>query len=418
MPPRRVLMVCYYFPPVQSAGCTRSVAFATNLPEAGWEPTVLTVARTRDPWVRTGALVPSGIRTARTREWGLARLLDLAHGAVARLLGNETNYFRELVAIPDTQIAWFSTVRGAALAREHDVIYVSCSPFSSAVSGAFMKLLTGKPLVLDFRDAWTLNPHAKNTRFHRGVAAALERFVFAAADRIVVNTEGAARLYAAAYPEHASRIVTIPNGYDELTPVTRLPADETFRILHLGSFYGSRRPDALVDALARLDDLPVELVQVGGGYAKPRDPGGARVTVIDTLPRERALELVKTASLLYLKQGHEPGLERHIAIAAKTYEYLATGLPILADVPEGDNAEIVARYAKRAWIVKSGLRADLEAAIRAAYAERRSFVPEVLPDFVRDFDRRRLTGALASTFEAVLDEERTGAGLPVVGAGC
>src|SRR5581483_8499832 len=94
MSPRRVLMVCYYFPPVQSAGCTRSVAFATNLPAVGWEPTVLTVARSRDPWVRTGAAVPEGVRIVRTREWRLAPLLDLAHGALSRVIGDGTNWFR------------------------------------------------------------------------------------------------------------------------------------------------------------------------------------------------------------------------------------------------------------------------------------------------------------------------------------
>jgi glycosyltransferase involved in cell wall biosynthesis len=394
-------MVCYYFPPVQSAGCTRSVSFARALPELGWEPTVLTVDRTRDPWVRTGESVPSRMRIVRTREWALARLLDLGHAALARVFRHETNYLREVFAVPDTQIAWSSTIPGALLAREHDAIYVSCSPFSSAVSGCLMKLVSGKPLVVDLRDAWTLNPHARRTWFRSRVEAWLESYVFAHADRIVVNTEGAARLYRATYPEAAGKILAIPNGYDALAPARPVSRKGPFRIVHLGSFYGSRRPDALVDALARLRHLPIEFVQVGGGYARPEDTRGARVTVIDTLPRERALELLEGASVLYLKQGREPGVTRHIAIAAKTYEYLATGLPILADLPEGDNAELVARYATDATLVTSGSSRELEAAILSLY-DRRGAVPSVHPEFVRDFDRRSLTALLARTLDGLV----------------
>ncbi|MEZ0230136.1 MAG: glycosyltransferase, partial [Planctomycetota bacterium] len=358
MTPRKVLMVCYYFPPIRTVGCTRSVAFARNLPACGWKPTVLTVRETRDPWVQTGAPVPEDVEVVRTREWSLARCADLADAVFTRarrLLGfrGRRSWIRELTCLPDSQVAWFSTVRGALLARSHDAIYVSCSPYSSALSGCFMKLLSGKPLVVDLRDAWTLNPHAVHANLHRAVIERLERLVFALADRIVLNTDGALRAYADLYPGAASKLVVVPNGYDELSPASEVARGERFSVMHFGSFYGSRQPDALLAAI-RSTGLPIEFVQVGGGYARPAVDPGVPVTVIDTVERARALELMKSASLLYLRQGREPGVAHHMAVAAKTYEYLATGLPILADLPEGDNAEIVERYASNARLVKSG----------------------------------------------------------------
>lgn len=405
MTSRSVLMVCYYFPPIRSVGCTRSVAFAENLPRCGWQPTVLTVRQTRDPWVLTGASVPSGVSVVRTRELGLARVVDLADAVFARarrLIGfrGARSWLRELLCVPDTQIAWFSTLRGALLARRHDAIYASCSPYSSALSGCLMKLLTGKPLVVDFRDPWSLNHHNAHTALHRFATARLERIVFALADRIVLNTDGAARLYASAYPHAANRLAVIPNGYDELAPVTVAPRPERFRILHVGSFYGSRQPDALMEALRGCAHLPIEFVQVGAGWKPPAEGVGVPVTVIDTVPRERALELMKTASLLYLRQGREKGVVHHVAVAAKTYEYLATGLPVLADVPEGDNAEIVERYAANAHVVKTGSARELRAAILAAYERRDTVVPCVKDEFTVDFDRKRLTAKLG----ALLDE--------------
>src|SRR5436305_14860881 len=54
-PPRRVLIVAYYFPPIGGIGSIRLARFAELLPEFGWEPTVLAPRDTphaRDPHLR------------------------------------------------------------------------------------------------------------------------------------------------------------------------------------------------------------------------------------------------------------------------------------------------------------------------------------------------------------------------------
>ena len=88
-----------------------------------------------------------------------------------------------------------------------------------------------------------------------------------------------------------------------------------------------------------------------------------------------ALAMMRTASLLYVRQGWEPGVTDYIAVAAKTYEYLATGLPILAHCPPGDNVEIIRRYAANSYIVTSPEGRELEGALRAAYENRLTFSP-------------------------------------------
>ena len=39
---RRVLIVCYYFPPTPSVGSIRVAALAKHLPQYGWEPAIVT----------------------------------------------------------------------------------------------------------------------------------------------------------------------------------------------------------------------------------------------------------------------------------------------------------------------------------------------------------------------------------------
>jgi glycosyltransferase involved in cell wall biosynthesis len=227
-----------------------------------------------------------------------------------------------------------------------------------------------------------------------------ERFVLGACDALIVNTEGAARLYAAAYPEHREKIVMIPNGYDALTPVARGLTEGDFKIMHTGSFYGARCPDLLLECLAEMRRDDIVFVQVGrifDSYEKFKNK--VRMEIVPPLPRERALELMREASLLYLKQGWEPGVSEYISVGAKTFEYLATGLPILAEVPPGDNAELVKKYASAGYVVTSKSRAELRNAIERAYAARSQANLAINPEFAKTFARRELTRELATVFD-------------------
>ena len=407
---KNVLMICYYFPPIVTSGVARSFEFAKLLPHFGWQPLVLTVRRSKDPWVKTSLSEdPKGIRVERTLEWNLAGLTDFLHGCcsrVARFFGKNLtrNLFREFLCIPDSQIAWFSTIRARRLARECELIYASCSPFSSSVSGVIVKRLTGRPLVVDFRDAWSLNPHTRFNRLQRAMINRFERFVLSACDALIVNTDGTARLYATAYPEHREKIVTIPNGYDALTPVDRRTTEGDFQIMHVGTFYGSRNPDALLECLAEIGKDDIVFVQVGGSFdSYERFKERVKIKIVPPLPREAALELMREASLLYVKQGWEPGVSEYIAVGAKTYEYLATGLPILAEAPPGDNVELVQKYASAGYVVTSNKRAELRHAVERAYEARSRASVAIQPKFAEKFSRRELTRQLAALFDRLTD---------------
>jgi glycosyltransferase involved in cell wall biosynthesis len=408
---KTVLMICYYFPPIVTSGVARSLEFAKLLPDFGWKPLVLTVKQSKDPWIapNLGENL-TGIRVERTLEWNLAGLADFLHGAcrrIARLVGKnlDVNLFRRYLCFPDPQIAWFSTLPALRLARECDLIYVSCTPFSSAVSAALAKRLTGRPLVVDFRDMWSPDYQSDAPRLQRVLVPRFERFFLDTCDALIVNTDGAARLYAELYPEHRHKVVAIPNAYDALTPVEPVSAGGDFQIMHVGSFYGSRNPDELLECLAAMNRPDILFVQVGGSFASyERFKDRVRIRVLPPLPRKEAIELMHEASLLYLRQATSD----HLAIAAKTYEYLATGLPVLAEVPPGDNADIVRNYASTAYLVTSGNRADLRKAVEKAYAARSRTRAAILPEFAEKFSRRTLTRQLSAVFDRVTGPARAG----------
>ena len=110
-------MLCYYFPPISSAGTHRSVGFTRWLQDYGWRPLVLTVRRSRTPWGARGEQVPADVEVARSFEWDLQRVLIVLTGVFNRLcdwlqLQRRPNVFHRW-CLPDPQIAWLSTFRGS-----------------------------------------------------------------------------------------------------------------------------------------------------------------------------------------------------------------------------------------------------------------------------------------------------------------
>jgi hypothetical protein len=200
---RRVLMLCYHFPPVSAAGTQRNVGFARLLPCFGWSPLILTVESAKNSFERHGEPELENVDVVRTYEWNLHRLVMLATGGLNRIAhlfriqSSRTVLFDW--CLPDPQIAWLTTIRGIRLARQSACIYASCSPFSSALSACLIKKATGRPLVLDFRDAWALNPHASNRELQRRILRRFERWVVRSCDALILNTPGAERIYRRSY---------------------------------------------------------------------------------------------------------------------------------------------------------------------------------------------------------------------------
>src|SRR5206468_12100930 len=61
------------------------------------------------------------------------------------------------------------------------------------------------------------------------------------------------------------------------------------------------------------------------------------------LPHAQAVALMRSADLLFLPLHDLPPGTRARIVPGKTYEYLASGRPILAAVPDGDALDLLAR---------------------------------------------------------------------------
>lgn len=406
---RTILMLCYFFPPMRTTGITRSKEFARNLHELGWNPVVLSVKNAKDPWTSDfNEPIPEGLEIHRAMELNVpkaVRLLDGVREFVLKTLHRNfrVNAFHDWLCVPDHHIGWLPYLKGVALARRSRCVYASCSPFSASIMAAIIGLVAKKPVVLDFRDAWTLNPYMPHSRLHSWLAKRQERWTIGRAAKVILNTPGARTLYLEYYPEYADKFVCIPNGFDPLPePSADTQRNDLFRIIHVGHFYGPRQPDKLLEALSEIGNENIQFVQIGKPFDSLRQyEDRVNIKIVPPLPHGEALQMMQGASLLYLKQGTMPMVRHHIATAAKTYEYLATGLPILAECPPGDNADLVAEYGANSYLITDEDPQAIKAAVLDCYAKAGDSPKQTNQAFLEGFNRAALARKFADLVSAL-----------------
>lgn len=396
-------MISYLYPPNLEVGGIRASEFAKNLSDLGWKVDVLTAysGKKRNKKKNINVHYAKRINFGKFFDY-LDKKLYFGLKKIGIKLKKE--YFKEIFLIPDDYLFWKILSKGVRLAKKNDIIYVSCSPFSSSILSVIIKKLSHKPLVCDFRDAWTLNPYNRKIKIVSWINKQLEKFVLRNTDFLIVNTHGTKKLYQDYYP--SLKIKAIPNGYDSI--IKKEPNKNEFVILYLGSFYVGREPDLLFKAISRVNKN-IKIIFVGPSEywvnrsAKRCGFDINKIQLLSRLPREKAFEHFNKSTLLYLNQGSKKG-SAYTPVAAKTYEYLSTGLPILAEVPEGDNAEIIRKYSPHSYVITSGNFKDMKNAINDAYTkwEKKMLKSRISKDFISKFNRKRLTKELEQIFEQVI----------------
>jgi hypothetical protein len=429
-------MIAYYFPPLGGSGVQRAVKFARYLPEAGYDPVVLTGPG-------DAVLVPDDPSLSAELSANL-EVLRAAGPEPRPNMGRRGQAERWLrLRTPWTRWWVEEATRLGRTARNIDVVLATMSPFQSADVAAMVSNALRVPWIADLRDPWALDEmQVQETVVHRALEMRLMRRSLRSAELIVMNTHEAAAAVGRAFPELAARATSIPNGFDaeDFAGLEPERADRAFRIVHAGLLHtelglahrrGERRRRLLGGALGGVDIEPrshvylmralerlaqtdpqlraaVELHLVGNLSAADRAilPDGL-VIEHGYQSHHATRALVRDADLLFLPMHDvHPGYRTRI-VPGKTYEYLASGRPILAAVPDGDARDLLHR-SPAARLVRpkdvDGMVAVVRDEITSVLEHGRR--PSVRLDWFADYDRRQLTERLATA----LDRARGAAG--------
>lgn len=424
---KKILMISYYYPPLADVGGLRALAFSQYLSEFGWEPYVLSVKNPdKNLCIPGTGRSPDSVNTYYT--WSLFNLSWIAgkaNGILAKILqlvGVNLRYavMRDLVCVPDEYIGWvpLTIVKGFSLIKKQniDIIYVSCKPFSSAIIGTFLKSLTGKPLVLDFRDPVSPDHEPLFGRAYSRkmptfrVTKWIEEKVLRQSDKLLLTTEETKDQYHSFFPFIKGRTEVIHNGFFEdyfhgtVQPFTK------FTIVYSGNFYDYfLSPDPFFKALRELiNDSPeqkdkIEVLFIGsdGVWLQTmieRYRLREVVRIVGRVSRSGSIEYIGKASLLLLRIVRGK-------ISTKLFEGLAAGTPLLALINDGEVAGIISQYSSSTYyIVHPDDVTAIKTAIKDGYEKwlRGDLVRAKNRKFHENFNKKKLTKDFSSIINDVL----------------
>ena len=342
----RILLVAYFYPPCTDTGAHRPAALAKYLRRAGHDVSVLTTSA-------YGTLSTDGddqvVRTADAQLWR-ARM----HGAdsVDSLYDADTytgkSHPLSKVIVPEPlALAWtpFARRKARKLHRRQafDCVITTSPPESIHSVGRTLQR-RGVAWVADIRDAWTFEPMRPEfpTALQRRLDERLERKRLTAADAVVCVAEPACRDLR---DRGIADPILVRNGADpelldaaDPASVAELLDADRVSLVYTGRFGSAGRdPGALIEGMRLLahrhpeDAINLELVVAGPLTESERglfgaDVTPARVALVGSLERERALALQRAADVLLLI-AHPV---RSQLANFKLYEYVNAGPPILA----------------------------------------------------------------------------------------
>ena len=356
MQPRRILLVTYFYPPCTDTGAHRPTSMVKYLCRAGHDVTVLTTSAYGE---LPGDAEQGVVRTGDAQLWR-SKLQGADH--VGSLYDADTYTGKphplSKVIVPEPlALAWapFARRRARALHRANPFdCVITTSPPESVHSVGRALQRRGAAWVADVRDGWTFEPLRPPfpTATQDRLDNRLERRMLGAADIVVCVSEPAAedlRRRGIADP------VLVRNGADpellaaaDPESVADLLDPERVSLVYTGRFGSAGRdPGALLNALgAFAADNPEDAAQLELVVAGPltedehgafdRDVSPARISVVGSLERDRALALQRAADALLLV-AHPV---RSQLANFKLYEYLSAGPPVLA-LAEGTEAGTV-----------------------------------------------------------------------------
>ncbi|MFG0252006.1 MAG: glycosyltransferase [Phycisphaerales bacterium JB038] len=361
---RRVLFLGAFAPPRGGPNAQRVGAIAEYLSAWGWEIDLLALTTPEKQAIETAMY---------------ERLIS--HGARVEWIDKQP------VASPwpwriDGEQVWAEAVIQRVLERSKtetwDLVLATSPPFSALWAGYEISRQLDLPLVIDLQDPWSLAelwPY--RSAVHLAWSRRLHRRLTRAAAKTVMNCEEAARAVREAFYLSDERVTFVQNGFaagevDPVEPMSREAADDRFRIVHIGTMMTLegmqqrglwpmsvkqrlsgriRTTPAPTDTLAKSSYYLLQALRHGldgpasGAERVHLDFVGpwsaadqrlveeldlaAQVTVVPFSPRREAMARCKSADAVVLPL-HTRCDGRPIRIVpSKTYDYLASGRPIL-----------------------------------------------------------------------------------------
>jgi glycosyltransferase involved in cell wall biosynthesis len=420
----KILAVSYFAPPCGGVQVQRIVKFLRYLPEYDIESSLLTVKPISHynydpdlveqlpvnmPIYRSGSLdIFRIIRMFSFKKENTAAGISNGYGLLRRWALSLNSW----IAFPDSRAGWyrFAVMKGSrAIRREKpDIIMATAPPYTALLVAEKLARKFNIPFVADFRDPWTgysdFNPA---TKWHRDKAGHYEKKIIHRAALVISTTETTTTNWRKQFPDQpAEKFVTITNGFDLADWVGLTDeSDALFKVAHVGQLFYGRNVQYILDAWRMAAQSEPDLKEkgqlrfVGTLSREQKDKITAaqsefNIVMTGEVTYQEALQEMRSSSALLLLLAADDRESQRIP--SKLFEYLASGRPIIAAVPDGEAAGVI-KGCRGGAVVSSQNAIGLKEMILEYYRSFRDGSPTAgaIRDLLSRYERRNLTGQLA-----------------------
>jgi glycosyltransferase involved in cell wall biosynthesis len=421
----KVLVIAYYFPPMGLSGVQRTLKFVKYLKNYGWEPTVITTGNVAyfayDKSLQK-ELDEIGIRIIRVKGSEPNSLLS-KYGKIRmpnEFIRKTFSRISQIFFIPDNKISWsrkaFKECR-KILSKEHfDCLFISGPPFSQFDVFRSVKKSYNIPIILDYRDLW-LDSYFSfyATPFHRIINKKKEYRALKAADVVIVTNRKLKEKLINTYKFLTfNDVVIISHGFDpeDFTKIPAQPKPQNKMVLmYSGIFLVYSTPKYFLKAFKQLSierpDIASNIELHFVGFLRRENQKLIRKLNLQSFVKEYgylnhadSIAKLKSADVLWFMVGKMKNIDA--ILPGKVCEYIGSGKPIIACVPEGA-AKMAAIDYKAAFITEPDDADQIKNTILEVYKLfREGNLPSPDNEYVNAFRRELLTEQLAKQMNKVL----------------
>lgn len=419
---KKVLIIAYYFPPMGLSGVQRTLKFVKYLPYYGWDPIVVT---TNSPayYAFDDSLLDelhNDIQIYRTDE-DITKYLKKNKDSEKTTVSYPSKFKQKFGRIvsqtvfqPDSRITWkkhaLKACEKAVEENNIEAIYATAPPFTDFLIAKEISQKYGIPFIVDYRDLWIDNAfYFYATPFHKNYSIKLESEVLKYSSKSIVITRYMKEMLLKRYSVIShDDIIIIPHGYDKEDfdiEYSQITGTDKFVITHSGLFPDDLTPKYFLQALAKFVDEHNLSDKVKANFLGVMRKEHIKlikkygleniVELYGYVPHNFSVKKLMESDILWFM------ITNNIATPSRMFEYIGSGKPFIACVPDGSMKEI-ANESGVAISCQPNNVDDIYNALKSYYNMwKRGTLPTKNPDFADKYDRKKLTSVLAKELELI-----------------
>ena len=424
MSKKRVLIICYYWPPAGGPGVQRWLKFVKYLPEFDIEPIVYCPENPNYPIVDESLVneISKSITILKqpiNEPYGLASLFSknsakkISSGVIPKakkqsFIEKAMLYVRGNYFIPDARKNWIkpsvSFLSNYIKKHQIEIIITTGPPHSLHLIGLNLKQQLGVKWLADFRDPWTTIGYHKDLKLTKSSEAKhkdLELKVLNATDEIIVTSSHTKNEFKAKTEQSIS---VITNGYDS-HKVRVDEKDDLFTLSHIGSLLSERNPSILWEVLSELIKenetfskiFKLNLVGVvSDDVLESIHNNGLRhhLNIVGYVSHDEAIKFQMQSQVLLLIEIDTD--DTKAIIPGKIFEYLISETPILAIGPKDADVEQIIKTTNTGTYFSYNEKVELKTQILNYFEAYQNNNLKVNAIGLQPYSRKALTKKLSS----------------------